>query len=84
VAALKVEGGPVRFAFSIKRSIGNAVVRNRVRRRLREACRIMRPGLAAGWDVLVMAGSRSAGAGYEELSAELHRLLHQAGIEVKP
>jgi len=82
VAALNTDADSVRFAFSIKRTVGNAVVRNRVRRRLREACRIMYPGFSPGWDVLVMAGPRSAGADYKALEAELRELMRRAGVQV--
>ena len=36
-------------------SLGGAVVRNRVRRRLREALRVMAPSFQPGWDVLIIA-----------------------------
>lgn len=80
VAVLERGPGPVRFAFSAKASIGNAVVRNRVRRRLRESCRLLRPRLRGGWDVLVLAGQRSARATQRELAEELERLLARAGL----
>lgn len=47
--------GP-RFGFTVTRKLGPAVVRNRIRRRLREALRLLPPGLARdGWDYVVVA-----------------------------
>ena len=39
-----------RFGFSIKRALGGAVVRNRMRRRIREVVRLHRQEISAGWD----------------------------------
>jgi ribonuclease P protein component len=42
-----------RFGFSIKKALGGAVVRNRIRRRLREIVRCHRQEIASGWDIVV-------------------------------
>jgi ribonuclease P protein component len=48
-------GGP-RFGFTVTRKLGSAVVRNRIRRRLREALRLLPRGTARnGWDYVVVA-----------------------------
>ncbi len=53
------DGGPVRVGFTVSRQVGNAVERNRVRRRLREVVRLApAPALRAGYDVLI--GRRAA------------------------
>jgi ribonuclease P protein component len=52
--------GPVRVGFTVSRKVGNAVERNRVRRRLREVVRLAGPAhLARGHDY-VLVGRRSA------------------------
>ena len=54
------------FGISTGKRLGGAVVRNRVRRRIRETLRGM-DRTADGWDVLVVARPASATATYTEL-----------------
>lgn len=69
-----------RFGFSVSRRVGKAVVRNRVKRRLREIMRLRRETIAAGWDIVVIARPPSARADYHELERAVERLLRQAGL----
>ena len=64
-----------RFGFSIKRALGGAVVRNRIRRRLREIVRLHRQEIPAGWDIVIHPKSSVEKAPFAVLSAELVRLL---------
>ncbi|CAN5210129.1 hypothetical protein BH24CHL7_BH24CHL7_01360 [soil metagenome] len=72
--------GGTRFGFSTGRKLGGAVVRNKVRRRLRMRIQAMMAGIAPGWDVLVVARPAAADATYAELGVALERLMRQAGI----
>ena len=67
--------GRDRFGISTGRRLGGAVVRNRVRRRIREALRGLDRSSSPGWDILVVARPTSADAGYEELREVLERLM---------
>jgi ribonuclease P protein component len=69
-----------RFGLSTGRKLGGAVVRNRVRRRLREALRVMAPSLQPGWDVLIIARSPAIAADYATLAGALQSLLRKGGV----
>lgn len=69
-----------RFGLSTARRVGGAVVRNRVRRRIRESLRRLGPQLQGGWDVLIVARPASATATSSELQEALERLLRMAGV----
>ena len=64
-----------RFGFSIKRALGGAVVRNRIRRRVREAIRLHREEISAGWDFVIHPKANVERAGFAALESDLLRLL---------
>ncbi|MFQ5434782.1 MAG: ribonuclease P protein component [Anaerolineae bacterium] len=64
-----------RFAVIASKRVGNAVVRNRCRRRLREVIRGQLPTISPGWDCVLIARQTSSQAAYLELeTAVLHTL----------
>ena len=69
-----------RFGFSTGRRLGGAVVRNRVRRRLREAVRSLAPRTRRGWDVLIVARPASASASYAATVEALERVMQAGGV----
>jgi ribonuclease P protein component len=64
-----------RFGYSIKRALGGAVVRNRMRRRMREIVRLHAQELSAGWDIVIHPKPAVATAPFATLTAELLKLL---------
>jgi ribonuclease P protein component len=71
---------PTRYGISTGRRIGSAVVRNRVRRRLRTLLRMLDGRVAGGWDVLIVCRPAAATATQAELGAALERLMTGAGL----
>ncbi|MBI3406317.1 MAG: ribonuclease P protein component [Acidobacteria bacterium] len=67
-----------RLGISVKRALGNAVKRNRMRRRIREIFRTHRQEIPAGWDIVIHPRSTVAQAEFTALSTELVSLLKQA------
>jgi ribonuclease P protein component len=77
---LKTDLETTRFGLSTGRKLGGAVVRNRVRRRLRETLRVMAPSFQPGWDVLIIARPAIVDADQAALSTALRRLLQRGGV----
>jgi ribonuclease P protein component len=63
----------IRAGFAVSRAVGGAVVRNRVKRRLREAIRPQLEPLArhGSWDIVVRATPAAADASFADLSADI-------------
>jgi ribonuclease P protein component len=72
-------GSPPRVGFTVSRKVGNSVVRNRVRRRLRELARLHSPCLSPSFDYVVIAYPAAAAAEFARLNVELGDLFARAG-----
>lgn len=73
------EGDPARVAFAAAKRLGNAVVRNRSKRVLREAARACQLP-AEGYEIILFATARTRSASPEELYAALGSLLRRAHV----
>lgn len=69
-----------RVGITVGKKLGGAVVRNRVRRRLREIYRLNEARFAPGWDIVVVARSRCIGADFPKLTYAYLSLAEKAGI----
>ncbi len=70
--------GPARVGYTVTRKVGNAVVRNRVRRRLREIVRLNQGLLVPATDYVVMVSPAAREASYDTLARELVASLERA------
>ena len=69
-----------RFGIVVNSRRGNAVRRNRVKRRLREILRLQQTTIQAGWDLVLIARQPARNAGYWELETACTRLLQRARL----
>jgi ribonuclease P protein component len=67
--------GRSRFGISVKKALGGAVVRNRIRRRIREILRRNYLEIPSGWDMVMHPRRSVAGSEFASLQAELIGLL---------
>ena len=75
------EGAPLRLGFTATKKIGGAVVRNRAKRRLREAARLtLSAGAPPGWDLVLIARDATATRPFAQLLGDLRGALRQAGV----
>ncbi|HWH23540.1 MAG TPA: ribonuclease P protein component [Candidatus Limnocylindria bacterium] len=74
------EGESNRYGISTNRKIGGAVVRNRIRRRLRSILKDLDRRTVVGLDVLIVARPPAASATQAELAAVLESLLRAGGL----
>jgi len=69
-----------RVGLTVSAKLGHAVVRNRVRRRLREIYRLHEHAFCPGWDIVVVARSRAVDASYKKLEKSYLYLADKLGL----
>jgi len=72
--------GTNRVGITAGKKLGHAVVRNRIRRRLREVYRLNEDRFLPGWDIVVVARSRCIKASFQQLTRAYLSLAEKAGI----
>lgn len=70
----------LKVGFSVSKKIGNSVVRNRVKRRLKECFRSLIPNLNKKYNYIIVARDASADASYQELFRGMTALLKRIGV----
>lgn len=78
--ARKNRTGTNRVGITVSKRLGHAVVRNRVRRRLREVYRLNEAKFQPGWDIVVVARSRCISASFQDIVSAYLALAAKAGI----
>ncbi len=78
--ARKNRSGINRVGITVSKKLGKAHIRNRVRRRIREAYRLNEEKFQPGWDIVVVARSRAIEAPFGELVNAYLSLAKKAGL----
>ena len=75
-----VKAGGMRIGFSVSNKIGKAVVRNKVKRRLRASVRKIMPHMKRGYNYVFAAKPGIAAVNYEDIHNTVVYLLKKAGL----
>jgi len=69
-----------RFGFTVSKKIGNAVVRNRIKRLFKEVCRLNLENFLDGFDYIIIARREVVYLNYRQIEDSLLRLLKKASV----
>ena len=75
--------GTNRFGFTVSKKLGKAVLRNRIRRRLREIMRLNNGRTEQGYDLILVARGRAVQADYHRLEADVLNCLERLRLMKK-
>ena len=83
VQALAGTGGALRVGFTATKKLGNAVVRNRAKRRLRAAAQsVLGETPPHGWDIVLLGRDVTGSRSFATLLGDLRGALRQAGVPI--
>ncbi len=81
----RADENPARLGFTVTKKVGNAVVRNRTRRRLREAARLLlREMPVTGADLVLVGRDKTRSRRFALLVEDLRQALARAGLPATP
>lgn len=77
----RADNGPARLGFTVTKKVGNAVIRNRIRRRLKEAARMeLQEHPVGGADLVLIGRAATRARDFGALRQDLRRTLAKAGV----
>jgi ribonuclease P protein component len=80
-ALARDDDAPARLGFTVTKKIGNAVERNRIRRRLKEASRLLlREHPLTGFDLVLIGREATRERDFADLIGDLRRALDKVGV----
>lgn len=71
---------PPRIGVAAGKRLGNAVIRNRIRRRTRAAVQQIYPRLAPGWDIIIISRAPAVEASVQDITTALQDVFSRAGV----
>lgn len=69
--------------FTTPKALGKAVIRNRIKRRMREAVRLELESLKPGWSIVFNPRRKALDCPFTELQSEVQRLFLRCGLPTK-
>jgi ribonuclease P protein component len=72
--------GPFRLGLTVSRKVGNAVIRNRAKRRLREIVRLTLPVNFSGWDIVLIGKTAAAEMDFARMRQDFAEGLKKLGV----
>ena len=72
--------GTLRIGVSAGKAIGNAVTRNRAKRRMRASLNVFLKNIQPGWDLVFLARKPIVDAAFDEIIAAENQVLKRAGV----
>lgn len=84
VVLVAVKGSALHIGVTAGRTVGNAVRRNRAKRLLREAARMLLPDMCPGWELLLIARQPLPDANLARTCQALESLFTQASLIARP
>ena len=80
-ALSRTDSGPARLGFTVTKKVGNAVIRNRTRRRLKEAARLeFKQNPVTGVDLVLIGRDSTRGRAFLDLRDDLRRALRKVSV----
>ncbi|NLO48551.1 MAG: ribonuclease P protein component [Clostridiales bacterium] len=73
-----------RLGITVGSKVGNAVIRNRVRRRLKEIYRISEDMFSKGWDLVLVSRVRAGEADFKEIRSDFLQVAAKLGLVKQP
>lgn len=76
------EAAPLRLGFTVTKKVGNAVIRNRTRRRLQEAARLLfAANPVSGVDMVLIGRDGTRRRGFSDLQSDILRAMAKLGVK---
>ena len=71
----------MKVGFAVTKKVGHAVVRNKIRRRLREIVKNQLQNLKQNYNIIVVAKDNITNARFDELANEFNKLIKKANLQ---